>query len=70
VIDIYLFQLYALFTIKVACLSLMITPCIGLISIYSVFPETVSYGKEKPLYKEKTEECWARNRRAHFEPVK
>ena len=32
--------------------------------------ETVSYGKEKPLCKEKTEECWARNRRAHFEPVK
>jgi len=48
----------------------MITPCIGLIFIYSVFPETVSYGKEKPLCKEKNEECWAKNRRAHFEPVK
>ena len=32
--------------------------------------ETVSYGKEKPLCKEKNEECWAKNRRAHFEPVK
>jgi peptidoglycan-associated lipoprotein len=28
--------------------------------------ETVSYGKEKPLCTEKTEECWAKNRRAHF----
>ena len=32
--------------------------------------ETVSYGKEKPHCKEKNEECWAKNRRAHFEPVK
>jgi peptidoglycan-associated lipoprotein len=28
--------------------------------------ETVSYGKEKPFCTEKTEECWAKNRRAHF----
>lgn len=28
--------------------------------------DTVSYGKEKPQCQEKTEECWAKNRRAHF----
>jgi len=28
--------------------------------------KTVSYGKEIPLCSESTEECWARNRRAHF----
>jgi peptidoglycan-associated lipoprotein len=28
--------------------------------------KTVSYGKEVPLCQEQTEECWARNRRAHF----
>ncbi|MFQ3573550.1 MAG: peptidoglycan-associated lipoprotein Pal [Thermodesulfovibrionales bacterium] len=28
--------------------------------------ETVSYGKEKPQCQDKTEECWAKNRRAHF----
>ena len=27
---------------------------------------TVSYGKEPPRCTEHTEECWARNRRAHF----
>lgn len=27
---------------------------------------TISYGKELPLCQEETEECWARNRRAHF----
>ncbi len=26
---------------------------------------TISYGKELPLCQEETEECWARNRRAH-----
>jgi len=26
----------------------------------------VSYGKERPLCTERTEACWARNRRAHF----
>jgi peptidoglycan-associated lipoprotein len=26
----------------------------------------ISYGKEKPLCSERTEECWAKNRRAHF----
>jgi peptidoglycan-associated lipoprotein len=28
--------------------------------------KTVSYGKEVPLCKESTEDCWARNRRARF----
>ncbi|HWX24965.1 MAG TPA: OmpA family protein [Vicinamibacteria bacterium] len=28
--------------------------------------KTVSYGKESPLCKDSTEECWARNRRDHF----
>jgi len=27
---------------------------------------TISYGEERPLCAEHTEECWARNRRAHF----
>ena len=27
---------------------------------------TVSYGEERPACIERTEECWARNRRAHF----
>jgi peptidoglycan-associated lipoprotein len=29
--------------------------------------DTVSYGKEKPLCTEATEDCWARNRRAEFQ---
>jgi peptidoglycan-associated lipoprotein len=29
----------------------------------------ISYGKERPVCTESTEDCWARNRRAHF-PVK
>ena len=28
--------------------------------------ETISYGKEKPLCNESTEECWAKNRRDQF----
>jgi peptidoglycan-associated lipoprotein len=28
--------------------------------------EMISYGKEKPLCNEHTEECWAKNRRSHF----
>jgi len=28
--------------------------------------KTVSYGKEVPLCQDSSEECWARNRRAHF----
>lgn len=28
--------------------------------------ETISYGEEKPLCEDQTEECWAKNRRAHF----
>lgn len=26
----------------------------------------ISYGEERPACTEKTEACWARNRRAHF----
>jgi peptidoglycan-associated lipoprotein len=40
------------------------------LGVDSALLETVSYGKEKPLCKEKNEECWAKNRRAHFEPAK
>jgi peptidoglycan-associated lipoprotein len=28
--------------------------------------ETVSFGEEKPVCSEQTEDCWAQNRRAHF----
>ena len=28
--------------------------------------ETISYGKEKPVCSEHTEDCWAKNRRGHF----
>jgi len=28
--------------------------------------ETISYGEEKPLCTEQNEQCWAKNRRAHF----
>lgn len=28
--------------------------------------ETISFGEEKPICNEQTEECWAKNRRAHF----
>ncbi len=28
--------------------------------------EMLSYGEEKPVCTDKTEECWAKNRRAHF----
>jgi peptidoglycan-associated lipoprotein len=28
--------------------------------------DTISYGKEKPICTESTEECWAKNRRDHF----
>ncbi len=37
--------------------------------IYGVGPErleTVTYGEERPLCREKTEECYSKNRRAHF----
>ena len=30
---------------------------------------TISYGEELPLCQEETEECWARNRRAHSVPA-
>ena len=29
---------------------------------------TISYGKERPVCTESTEDCWQRNRRAHFSP--
>jgi peptidoglycan-associated lipoprotein len=28
--------------------------------------DTISYGEEKPVCREHSEECWAKNRRAHF----
>ncbi len=28
--------------------------------------DVISYGEERPLCKEQTEDCWAKNRRAHF----
>jgi len=28
--------------------------------------QTISYGEEKPVCMEKTEQCWAKNRRVHF----
>lgn len=31
--------------------------------------DTISYGKERPVCTEKTEACWAKNRRAHFAPL-
>jgi peptidoglycan-associated lipoprotein len=31
--------------------------------------QTVSYGKESSLCSDHTEDCWARNRRAHFTVV-
>jgi peptidoglycan-associated lipoprotein len=31
--------------------------------------DTISYGKERPICTEKTEDCWAKNRRAHFAPL-
>jgi peptidoglycan-associated lipoprotein len=30
---------------------------------------TISYGEELPICQEETEECWSRNRRAHFVPT-
>jgi peptidoglycan-associated lipoprotein len=39
------------------------------LGIDSTLLETLSYGKERPLCGEHNEECWARNRRTHFEPV-
>jgi len=28
--------------------------------------DVISYGEEKPVCKEQSEDCWAKNRRAHF----
>jgi len=32
--------------------------------------DVISYGEEKPLCREQTEDCWAKNRRAHFTVLK
>jgi len=36
------------------------------LGVSSIRIETISYGEEKSVCKEQTEECWAINRRAHF----
>jgi len=36
------------------------------LGIASVRVETISYGEEKSVCNEQTEDCWAKNRRAHF----
>lgn len=36
------------------------------LGVPSIRVDTISYGKEKPQCTDKTEECWAKNRRAHF----
>jgi peptidoglycan-associated lipoprotein len=36
------------------------------LGIPSLRIDTLSYGEEKPLCTEQTEECWTKNRRAHF----
>ncbi len=39
---------------------------LGALGIASSRIELLSYGEEKPLCVDETEECWAQNRRAHF----
>lgn len=39
---------------------------LGSLGIPSSKIDIVSYGKEKPICTEQTEDCWAKNRRAHF----
>jgi peptidoglycan-associated lipoprotein len=39
---------------------------LGSLGIPSAKLDTTSYGKEKPVCTESTEECWAKNRRDHF----
>jgi peptidoglycan-associated lipoprotein len=39
---------------------------LGSLGIPSARLETISYGKEKPVCTQSTEECWAKNRRDHF----
>ena len=43
---------------------------LGALGIASNRIEILSYGEEKPLCFEETEECWAKNRRAHFVVLK
>lgn len=40
------------------------------LGIPSARVDIISYGKEKPLCNEHTEDCWAKNRRAHFVMMK
>lgn len=40
------------------------------LGIPSTRMDIISYGEEKPLCTEKTEECWQKNRRAHFVVLK
>lgn len=40
------------------------------LAVPSLRIETISYGEEKPLCKEQTEDCWAKNRRAQFVVLK
>jgi peptidoglycan-associated lipoprotein len=43
---------------------------LGALGIASNRIEMLSYGEEKPLCFEESEECWAKNRRAHFVVLK
>lgn len=36
------------------------------LGVQSARTDTISFGEEKPLCTEQTEDCWAKNRRAHF----
>lgn len=40
------------------------------LGVPSARTETISYGKEKPVCSEPTEDCWAKNRRGHFVVMK
>jgi len=40
------------------------------LGVQSMRMDIISYGEEKPLCSEKTEECWQKNRRAHFVVLK
>jgi len=36
------------------------------LAVPSAKMDAISYGEEKPICRQSTEECWAKNRRAHF----
>ena len=40
------------------------------LGIPSARMQTISYGEEKPLCNDQTEDCWAKNRRGHFVVMK